>query len=151
MMELARRKKIPQYSIIEINGFPYYRTFVEDGDGKRVVLYRKTQEELYDKALDSEEQIANNTFQCKMTPTVAEYCEKWLMMQSVHIRTTTMTDYTSKVRRHIIKELGHMHMGDVTPDDIQLAMVPVSKSRHLCISQLLSCSGLFLNRQRKAE
>lgn len=124
---MARRKKIPQYSIIEINGFPYYRTFVEDGDGKRVALYGKTREELYDKALESEEQIANNTFQCKMTPMVAEYCEKWLMMQSVHIRTTTMTDYTSKVRRHIIKELGHMHMGDVTPDDIQLAMVPVSK------------------------
>lgn len=34
----------------------------------------------YDKALESEEQIANNTFQCKITPTVTEYCEKWLVM-----------------------------------------------------------------------
>ena len=34
---------------------------------------------------------------------------------------------TSKVRRHIIKELGDMRMADVTLDDIQLALVPVSK------------------------
>ena len=34
--------------------------------------------------------------------TVAEYCEKWLLMQSVHIRATTLTDYTSKIQRHII-------------------------------------------------
>ena len=31
-------------------------------------------------------------------------------MQSVHVRQTTLTDYTSKVRRHIIKELGEMRM-----------------------------------------
>ena len=48
-------------------------------------------------------------------------------MQSVHVRQTTLTDYTSKVRRHIIKELGEMRMADVTLDDIQLALVPVSK------------------------
>ena len=70
--------------------------------------------------------IDNDTF-CRKSPTVAEYCEKWLLMQSVHVRATTMTDYTSKVRRHIIKELGDMRMADVTLDDIQLALVPVSK------------------------
>ena len=63
----------------------------------------------------------------RKSPTVAEYCEKWLVMQSVHIRATTLTDYTSKVRRHIIKELGQKRMADVTLDDIQLALVPVSK------------------------
>ena len=34
---------------------------------------------------------------------------------------------TSKVRRHIIKELGEKRMADVTLDDIQVALVPVSK------------------------
>ena len=72
------------------------------------------------------EQIDNDTF-CRKSPTVAEYCEKWLLMQSVHVRATTMTDYTSKVRRHIIKELGDMRMADVTLDDIQIALVPVSQ------------------------
>lgn len=40
---------------------------------------------------------------------------------------TTLTDYTSKVRRHIIKELGQKRMAEVTLDDIQVALVPVSK------------------------
>ena len=72
------------------------------------------------------EQIDNTTFRRK-SPTVAEYCEKWLLMQSVHIRATTLIDYTSKVRRHIIAELGEKRMAEVTLDDIQLALVPVSK------------------------
>lgn len=40
---------------------------------------------------------------------------------------TTLTDYASKVRRHIIAELGDKRMGEVSLDDIQLALVPVSK------------------------
>lgn len=38
-----------------------------------------------------------------------------------------MIDYTSKVKLHVIAPLGHMRMADVTKDDIQLALVPVSK------------------------
>ena len=38
-----------------------------------------------------------------------------------------MIDYRSKVKNYIIKPLGHMYMADVTPDDIKLALVPVSK------------------------
>ena len=44
-----------------------------------------------------------------------------------HLDVYKRQDYTSKVRRHIIKELGEMRMADVTLDDIQLALVPVSK------------------------
>lgn len=123
---MARRSRIPQYGSVEINGFTYYKTYVEDNEGHRVAIYAKTREELYDRELEAQEQIANDSFRRK-TPTVEEYCEKWLLMQSAHIRTTTLTDYTSKVRRHIIRELGHLRMADVTPDDIQMALVPVSK------------------------
>jgi len=49
------------------------------------------------------------------------------VMQSAHVRTTTLTDYTSKVRRNIIPYLGEKKIADVTLDDIQLALVPVSK------------------------
>ena len=121
-----RKRAIPQYGTVTLNGLDYYRTRVQDADGKLVALYARTPEELYDKELNALEQIDNDTF-CRKSPTVAEYCEKWLLMQSVHVRATTMTDYTSKVRRHIIKELGDMGMADVTLDDIQLALVPVSK------------------------
>lgn len=122
----VNKKRIPRYSTVQINGHTYYRTTVTDTEGKRVSLYAKTREELYDKEMEALEQIDNASFNRK-SPTVAEYCEKWLTMQSVHVRATTLTDYTSKVRRHIISELGDKHIADVTLDDIQVALVPVSK------------------------
>ncbi len=66
--------------------------------------------------------------------TVTEYCEKWLLMQSVHIRATTLTDYTSKIQRHIIKELGQKRMADVTLDDIQLLNTEQSCEREYSIT-----------------
>jgi len=124
---LAKRKVvIPEYGAVMKRGVLYYRTRIRDANGKLIALYARTPEELYDREIEALEQIDNATFHRK-SPTVTEYCEKWLLMQSVHIRATTLTDYTSKVRRHIIKELGQKRMADVTLDDIQLALVPVSK------------------------
>lgn len=122
----VKRKRIPRYSKVQVNGYEYYKTDIEDADGKRIILYGKTREEVYDKEMAALEQIDSATFR-RNSPTVAEYCEKWLLMQSVHVRATTLTDYTSKVRRHIIGELGEKRMAEVTLDDIQLALVPVSK------------------------
>lgn len=48
-------------------------------------------------------------------------------MKSANIRETTMIDYRSKVKNHIIESLGDMKMGDVTVDDIRLAIIPASK------------------------
>ena len=124
---MAKRKKvIPNYGTVVLNGIEYYRTRIQSTDGKWVALYARTPEELYDKELEALEQIDNDTFNRK-SPTVAEYCEKWLLMQSVHVRATTLTDYTSKVRRHIIKEIGDRRIADVSLDDIQIALVPVSQ------------------------
>ena len=124
---MAKRKMIiPEYGTVIKKGVLYYRTRIKDADGKLVALYARTPEELYNKETIALEQIENATFHRK-TPTVAEYCEKWLLMQSVHVRTTTLTDYTSKVRRHIIADLGDKRMGEVSLDVIQLALVSVSK------------------------
>ena len=141
---MAKRKRaIPQYGTVELNGIEYYRTRIQDADGKLVALYARTPEELYDKELEALEQIDNATFRRK-SPTVAEYCEKWLLMQSVHIRATTLTDYTSKIQRHIIKELGQKRMADVTLDDIQLALVPVSqKSASVYKSVVILYKSIF--------
>ena len=125
--KMARKRYvIPQYGTVIMAGKEYYRTRIEDADGKRVALYGRTREELYDKVLEAREQIEDNTFR-RSSPTVKEYCEKWLLLQSAQVRATTLTDYTSKVNRHIIKPLGHMNIADVTADDIRLALVPVSK------------------------
>lgn len=139
----TKRRKIPRYGTVEINGSTYYKTYVENLDGKRTILYGKTREELYDKELDALERIDNATFRRK-SPTVAEYCEKWLLMQSAHVRTTTLTDYTSKVRRHIISELGDKRIAEVTPDDIQLALVSVSsKSASVYKSVIILYKSIF--------
>lgn len=141
---MAKRKRaIPQYGTVVLNGIEYYRTRVEDSDGNRVALYAKTPEKLYDKELEALEQIDSTTFR-RRSPTVAEYCEKWLLMQSVHVRATTLTDYTSKVRRHIIGGLGDKRMADVSLDDIQLALVPVSKkSASVYKSVVILCKSIF--------
>lgn len=122
----GKRSRIPKYGTVEIKGHAYYRTTITDSEGKQRALYAKTREELYDKELDTLSQMDDDR-QRRKSPTVADYCEKWLVMQSAHVRTTTLTDYTSKVRRNIIPYLGEKKIADVTLDDIQLALVPVSK------------------------
>ena len=80
-----RKIILPQYGTVMKRGVLYYRTRIKDANGKLVALYAKTPEELYNKETLALEQIENATFHRK-TPTVAEYCEKWLLMQSVHVR-----------------------------------------------------------------
>lgn len=101
----GKRSRIPKYGTVEINGHTYYRTNITDSEGKQRTLYAKTREELYDKELDTLSQMDDDR-QRRKSPTVADYCEKWLVMQSAHVRTTTLTDYKSKVRRNIIPYLG---------------------------------------------
>ena len=58
---MAKRKRaIPQYGTVTLNGIDYYRTRVQNTDGKLVALYARTPEELYDKELGAIEQIAGN-------------------------------------------------------------------------------------------
>ena len=117
---------LPDYGTVSMKGTQYYRTCVTDQQGRRVSLYARTREELYQKEQEAIQQIENKTYR-RSTPTVEEYCEKWLLMQSAQIRMTTLIDYTSKVKNYIIKPLGDMHMGDVTADDIRLALLAASK------------------------
>ena len=109
-----------------LRGEEVYRTRIVDADGKRVALYGKTCEELYEKVLEAEKQIAEATFR-RSTPTVQEYCERWLLKKSANARVTTMNDYRSKIKNYIIAPIGHKYMAEVTPDDVALLMVPASK------------------------
>lgn len=139
---MARKKReIPKYGTVVLKGVEYYRTRIEDADGKRVSLYAKTPEELLDKVEEAQRQIEEAVFR-RSTPTVAEYCERWLTMQSARIRATTLIDYTSKVKNYIIAPLGHKYMAEVTADDIKLAMVTVStksSSVYRSVQMLYKC------------
>lgn len=121
---MARKKKlIPEYGTCVRKGITYYRTRIVDADGKRVSLYAKTPEELYEKVQEAERLIAEASFR-KENPTVKDYCEKWLLIQKGRLRSTTYADYEWKVRKYIQKPLGEKHMADVTPDDVKLALLP---------------------------
>lgn len=85
-------------------GHIYYRTTITDSEENSAPSMPKHGRSLYDKELDTLSQVDDDR-QRRKSPTVADYCEKWLVMQSAHVRTTTLTDYKSKVRRNIIPYL----------------------------------------------
>lgn len=120
------KKSIPDYKSVVLNGNTYYRTRIKDTDGKRVAIYAKTKEELYEKVKEAEQQISEATYH-RDHPTVKEYCERWLTMQAAQVRVTTLNDYRSKIENHIVAPLGNKHMVDITPDDVKTALLPASK------------------------
>ena len=121
-----RKKEIPKYGTVTLNGIEYFRTRIEDADGKRVALYAKTAKEIDEKVKEAKRQIEEASFR-REPPTVAEYCERWVDMQAAHVRFTTLRDYKSKINQYIVKPLGHMYMANVTADDVKLALIPASK------------------------
>ena len=125
-MAKRKTKEIPQYGTVTLKGVTYYRTRIKDADGKRVSLYGKTCEELYEKVQDAKRQIEDSEFR-RSFPTVEEYCEKWLKMRSATIRATTLKSYETAVRQHIEKPIGLMYMDEVTTDDLRLMLVPLAK------------------------
>ena len=76
-----------------------------DADGKQVSLYATTCEELYEKELEARRQVEEIIFH-RQHPTVAEYCEKWLLMQSAKVSASTLRGYTRDMKNYIIKPLG---------------------------------------------
>lgn len=124
---MARRcSKLPDYTLTRSKGREYYRTQVKDTEGKVITLSAKTKEELFDKEMTLQERISNGTY-CANSPLVRDYCEKWLLMQSAHVRKTTLIDYTSKVKIYMIEPLGDKKMAEVTLDDIRMVLLEASK------------------------
>ena len=125
---MAKKPKTPSrtYSVIKKKENLYYRTRLYDADGKRIDVYGKTLEEMEEKAIEAEKRIEEAKIR-RANPTVEEYSQKWLKMQSAHIRPSTLRGYTYAVNKYIIGPLGNMYLSEVTADDIKLAMVEVSK------------------------
>ena len=98
---MAKKKKIPEYGTIVLNGIEYYRTRIKDADGKRVAIYGLTPEELYDKVQEAKRQIEDTLYR-RENPTVADYCEKWLKMRSATIRPTTLKNYEKADRKSVV-------------------------------------------------
>ena len=139
---MAKKKQsVPEYGTVTRKGTLYYRTRITDADGKQVSLYATTCEELYEKQLEGRRQVEEIIFRRKH-PTVAEYCEKWLLMQSAKVSTATIKGYRQNMKNYVINSLGDMYMEEVTADDIRLALVPLSqKSKGLydTVNMLIKC------------
>lgn len=145
---MAKRKDVPEYGTVTRKGIQYYRTRIKDADGKRVDLYAETCEELYRKEQEARSQVEDAIFRRK-NPTVAEYCEKWLLMQSAKVSDITLKGYASKMKNYIVRPLGDMYMSDVTADDIRLAMIPLSKKSegmYNTVNMLFKC--IFYSAER---
>ena len=115
---MARPKK-PTYGFVASRG--EYRNRIKGPDGRRISLYAKTPEELTEKIAIVQRELEEDTYH-RENPTVEEYATKWLTMHGSHVRTTTLVDYTSKVKIYIIEPLGKKYMAEVTPDDVKMAI-----------------------------
>lgn len=145
---MAKKNIIPQYGTVTQKGIQYYRTRILDADGKQVSLYAATCEELYEKELEARRQVEEILFH-RRHPTVAEYSEKWLLMQSAKISAATLRGYTFSVNKYIVEPMGTMYLSDVTADDIRLALVPVSKKSeglYNKVNMLIKC--IFYSAER---
>ncbi len=146
---MAKKKpSVPQYGTVMRKGTLYYRTRILDADGKQVSLYAATCEELYEKELEARHQVEEIIFH-RQHPTVAEYSEKWLLMQSAKISSATLKGYTINMKNYIVKPLGDMYMEEVTADDIRLALVPLTKKSeglYNTVNMLIKC--IFYSAER---
>ena len=52
-----KNKSVPQYGTVTRKGILYYRTRIQDADGKQVSLYATTCEELYEKQLAAKKHV----------------------------------------------------------------------------------------------
>lgn len=151
---MAKKKaQIPKYGTITLKGIQYYRTRITDADGKELSLYATTCEELYEKQLEARKQVEEIIFH-RQHPTVAEYGEKWLLMQSAKVSASTLRGYTRDMTNYIIKPLGEMYMEEVTADDIRLALVPLSKKSeglYNKVNMLLKCIFYAAERNQLLE
>lgn len=148
-----KQENVPRYGTTMRRGIQYYRTRITDADGKRVDLYAETCEELQLKEMEARRQVEEAVFRRKH-PTVAEYCEKWLLMQSAKVSSGTLRGYTQTMNNYIVKPLGDMYLEDVTADDIRLAMIPLaSKSAGLYskVNMLLKCVFYSAERSQLLE
>src|SRR5699024_12760578 len=93
---------VPQSGNIIKKGIQYYRTRIMDADDKQVSLYAATCEELYEKQLEARRQVEEIIFR-RQHPTVAEYCQKWQLMQSAKVSASTLRGYTADMKNYIIK------------------------------------------------
>lgn len=122
------RQKKPTYEYVP--KLQRYRKRIKDVDGKYVSIYGKTPQELEAKLAAAEQSIAEGKSRAA-DPTVAEYVEKWIELNTPGMKYSHRTNVLTALRRHVVPVIGNMRLADVKPDDAQRVMaaaVGLSKS-----------------------
>ena len=126
MAKVKDENRYPDYKMIMIKGTLYYYTSYKNKNGERRKVYGKTRRELFYKAAEKTQKAAEEREKI-LNPTVEEYCEKWLQMQSAYVRPETLRGYRNTLKKHVIPPLGHLRMSEITADMLKMAFVPLSE------------------------
>ena len=126
MARVKSEDKFPDYNTTKIGNRVYFYTPYINKDGKYRKVYAKTRRELYYKAAEKIEE-AEAEREKILNPTVADYCERWLQMQSAYVRPATLRGYRQALKKFLITPLGDWRMSEITSDTLKLALLPVSQ------------------------
>lgn len=119
---MARPKK-PKYEFVpRLN---CYRKRIKDTDGRYVAIYGKTPDELTLKLEEARRQISDAQYDHE-NPTLSDYADRWMEMHLPNVSPGTATDYRYIIEHFIKSPLGHRRMAEITPDDVKLAVAPLS-------------------------
>lgn len=116
---MARPKK-PTYEYVD--RLNLYRKRIKDADGKYVAIYGKTPDELTEKVKAAQIAIDGNLL-ARENPTLADYADRWLVLNTSGISSATKRDYQYVINNHIKQQLGHRRVREITPDDIKAALL----------------------------
>ena len=110
---MARKKKeIPTYGTVVLKGVEYYRTRIEDADGRRVALYARTPEELLEKVEEAQRQIEDGG---PLSYTQFKRVWQYIITRSTKERTYVRYINGQKIQRTVTPKLGEKaaHNGNV--------------------------------------
>ena len=110
---MARKKKeIPTYGTVVLKGVEYYRTRIEDADGRRVALYARTPEELLEKVEEAQRQIEDGG---PLSYTQFKRVWQYIVTRSTKERTYVRYINGQKIQRTVTPKLGEKaaHNGNV--------------------------------------
>ncbi len=85
------------------------------GEPKRRYLSARTDAEMRRKLRDARAEAGP----VGRTPTVAQWCERWLRIRAAVVRPATLTVYRIHVRHHITKAIGTVELGRLVPTDVE--------------------------------
>lgn len=115
-----------KYGKTTIKGIEYYRTRLSLPNGKRKTLYGKTIKDL-DELLNAEREKIKENSANRECPTVEEYAKLRLEFLQARVQPQTYVGYKEKIQLYIASApLGKKLLTEVTADDIEQALLPVS-------------------------